>query len=132
MRPILLTALLFVCAMTILATGHSAEPAREQADPWVGTYRGDSYGNARQATVTITKGADGYYLSKPYDGRKFTEVEKGVLSDVKGGLGRIILGTAKFADGTSVQVLRGDFCYEQFILYGGWDYPAERAKPKGR
>lgn len=46
MRPILLTTLLFVSGMALLATGHSAEPARRPVDPWAGVYvkyRRDSY-----------------------------------------------------------------------------------------
>ncbi|OWK45714.1 hypothetical protein [Fimbriiglobus ruber] len=104
----------------LLGAGHSAEPAPKPTDPWAGTYiKGTLFfvGKAEQEQLTITKGADGYYLSKPFDGRKFTEVEKGVLSDGNGGFGKIVAGSATFADGSRIRILRADFCYEQFILY---------------
>ena len=134
MRPSLLATFLFVSGVVLLATGQSGEPAKQPADPWAGTYvkyRRGPYGDVEQVKVTITKGADGYYLSKPYNGRRFTEVEKGVLSDGKGGLGSIVAGSATFADGVRVPILRAEFCYEQFILYNGWD-AATRTEPKGK
>ena len=121
MRPILLLAgVVIVCGIALLAAAHAGEPAKEQTDPWAGAYvrhYQGANGENQLATITLTKGTDGYYLSKPYERWKFTEVEKGVVSNGKGGLGRILLGEAKFADGTSVRVLRADFCYEQFTLY---------------
>lgn len=103
---------------------HSADPQARQADPWVGTYvkyavydtqRSGQCGEALR--ITITKDRDGYSLGKPYADRRFREVEKGVLSDGTGGLGRILLGSAEFADGVKVPLLRAEFCYERFILY---------------
>jgi hypothetical protein len=128
MRPILFTlaALSLMAALAFFASGHTAEPADQETDPWTGEYlryarynteRKGQFGEAQQ--IKITKGADGYYLSKPYAERKFTEVKKGVLSDGKGGLGKTYFGSAEFADGKRVQILRAEFCYEQFILYGG-------------
>jgi hypothetical protein len=141
MRPILFTlaVLSLLGVLAFFASGGTAEPATQEADPWAGEYlkyarfdtgRRGQFGEAQQ--IKITKGADGYYLSKPYAGRRFTEVEKGVLSDGKGGLGKIYLGTAEFADGKRVQILRAEFCYEQFILYGGWREPAKKPDLKGK
>jgi hypothetical protein len=128
-----------LCSTTFFAPGHTAEPAARKATPWAGTYlkyarydtdRRGQFGEARQ--VTITKGDDGYHLSKPYDGRTFTESEKGVLSDGAGGLGKLYLGYAEFADGKRVRVLRAEFCYEQFILYGTSDEPAKKSEARGK
>src|SRR5262249_34214475 len=94
------------------------------------TERRGQFGEAQW--IKISKGADGYYLSKPYAERTFIEVEKGVLSDGKGGLGKIYLGSAEFADGKRVPILRVEFCYEQFILYGGWREPAKIPELKGK
>jgi len=107
----------------VVARSGTAEP--EKADKWVGTYlkygrydtqRQGQFGEAR--AITISKHDNGYRLSAPYDSWTFTEGEKGVLSDGKGGIGKIYLGFAEFADGKRVSVLRAEFCYEQFILYG--------------
>jgi hypothetical protein len=122
MRLFFCTTLVFASAVALRAPGLSAQSGTASPDPWVGTYtkynRGP-YGDPQQVRITITKGTDGYYLSKPYDGRKFTEIEKGVLSDGNGGIGKIYLGSGVFADGARVRILRADFCYEQFILYDG-------------
>lgn len=123
--PLMLLALTLLAGLVVHANSGTAEPAAEKKDPWVGTYlqysRHDShrqgqFGEAR--AVTISKHEGGYRLSAPYDSWTFTEVEKGVLSDGKGGIGKIYLGSAEFADGKRVPVLRADFCYEWFILYG--------------
>ena len=109
----------------IVASAGTAEPAAEKTDPWAGTYlkygryetqRQGQFGEAR--AITISKDDHGYRLSAPYDKWTFTEVERGVLSDREGGIGKIYLGSAEFADGKRVPVLRAEFCYERFILYG--------------
>jgi len=107
----------------IIASVGTAEP--EKADRWEGTYlKYDRYDTHRQGqfgealAITISKHDNRYRLSAPYDSWTFTEVEKGVLSDGEGGIGKIYLGSAVFADGKRVTVLRTEFCYEQFILYG--------------
>src|SRR5690349_10723109 len=115
MRPILLAlaALSFLGALSLLASGRAAEPAAPETDPWTGDYlkyarhdteRKGQFGEAKH--IKITKDADGYRLSEPYAGRRFTEVKKGVLSDGEGGLGKIYLGSAAFADGKRVPILR--------------------------
>jgi len=123
--PIMLLALTLLTSLVVLASSRTAERATEKTDPWVGTYlqygrfetqRQGQFGEAR--TITISKDERGYRLSAPYDSWTFTEVEKGVLSDGKGGIGKIYLGSAEFADGKRVPVLRADFGYEWFILYG--------------
>src|SRR6185295_7263816 len=119
---IVLAPTLLVGLMMVAAAG-TAEP--EKADRWAGTYlkygrydihREGQFGEAR--AITISKHGNGYRLSAPYEAWTFTEVEKGVLSDGKGGIGKIYLGSTEFADGKRVKVLRADFCYEWFILYG--------------
>jgi hypothetical protein len=126
MRTSIFVALLCVSAVVLVATSRSADPPAPVADSWEGTYarRGWANGGGVDEHVTITKSGDGYYLSKPYDGRKFTEVEKGVLSDDKGGLGRIYAGAATFSDGTRFKILRVEFCYESFFLNGARDLAA--------
>jgi hypothetical protein len=134
-----LATLSLMGGLAFFASGRTAEPAAPEADPWVGEYlkyarydkeRTGQFGEAQQ--IKITKGADGYYLSK-YPQVKFTEVEKGVLSDRKGGLGKIYLGSAKFADGTRVRILSARFCYEDFILYDvKSEKPARKSEPKGK
>lgn len=116
-------ALTLLVGLLVVASAGTAEA--EKADRWEGTYlkygRYDIHrqGQFREAlAITISKHGNGYRLSTPYDSWTFTEVEKGVLSDGKGGLGKIYLGSAEFADGKRVPVLRAEFCYEQFILYG--------------
>jgi hypothetical protein len=139
MRPIfsLLAALPSLWAIAVVATGPAAQPTAQEAERWAGTYfkyarydahRQGQFGEAQQ--VTITRKGDGYTLSKPYEGRKFTEAEKGVLSDGTGGLGKIYLGSAEFADGKRFRILRVEFCYEQFILYGGMDETARKSDAK--
>lgn len=142
MRPTLLFVLAaaLVVSLLCLTHGRGAEPPARQADPWVGTYlKYDRYDTRRQGQfgeaqqVTITRDGNGYRLSKPYNGWKFTEVRKGVLSDVEGGgphLGKLILGTAKFADGKHTRVLRAEFCYDWFFLYSTDDAPPKEALPK--
>jgi hypothetical protein len=103
-----------------------AEPAAKKADPWVGTYvkysRYDPGHQGQFGQIKITKDADGYHLSRyPYSLRTLTEVKKGVLSDGPGGLGKIYLGSMEFVDGKRGRVLRAEFCYENFLLYGGLD-----------
>jgi hypothetical protein len=97
-----------------------AQPA---GDPWCGTYvkLGDQAilsPDGRVPHVAITRDADGYRLSKPYDGDTFIEVEKGVLQDSNKILGRIYLGSVQFAGGSrkSATVLRAEVCYEAFLL----------------
>ena len=69
-------------------------------------------------TVTIKKmGENEYTLGKMYADRVFKEVEKGVLSDGEGGLGKLYFGSVEFAGGFRAKVLGVDFCYEDFILY---------------
>jgi hypothetical protein len=75
-------------------------------------------GTKARSSITITRDGDAYTLSKPYETWKFKEIKKGVLSDGKGGIGTIYHGTATYADGQQVRILRAEFCYEQFILYG--------------
>jgi hypothetical protein len=120
--PIILLALTLLTSLVVLASSGTAEPAAEKKDPWVGTFlqygrydshRQGQFGEAR--SITISKHESGYRLSAPYDSWTFTEVEKGVLS---GEIGKIYLGSAEFANGKRVPVLRADFCYEWFILYG--------------
>jgi hypothetical protein len=141
MRPIIFTVTILtsIWLLASFAAGRTAEPAARQADPWAGEYfkfsrydkeRIGQFGEAQK--ITITKGADGYYLSKPYADRKFTEMEKGVLSDGQGGLGKIYLGSAEFADGKRVPILRVEFCYEQFILYGEPTAPGQKPELKGK
>jgi hypothetical protein len=110
--------------MSYFSSGRAADKPAEKTASWEGTYfkyaqfdsgRQGQFGEAKQ--LTITKDGDVYRLSKPYDGRRFTEIRKGVLSDVQGGIGKIHFGSAEFADGKRVRVLRADFCYEYFILY---------------
>lgn len=119
---ILLNMTLLV-GVIILASVGTAKP--EKADRWEGTYlKYDRYDTHRQGQfgealeITISKHDNKYRLSAPYDSWTFTEVEKGVLSDGEGGIGKIYLGSAVFADGKRVTVLRAEFCYERFILYG--------------
>jgi hypothetical protein len=69
-------------------------------------------------SITISKDDCGCRLSAPKDKWTFTEVEQGGLSDREGRIGKIYLGPAEFADGKRVPVLRAEFCYERFILYG--------------
>jgi hypothetical protein len=139
MRPIfaILAALASVWGIAFFAIAHTAEPTAQEADRWLGRYlkyarydshRQGQFGEAQQ--ITITKKDDGYYLSKPYDLRKFTEVEKGVLSDAPGGLGKIYLGSAEFADGKRFRVLRVEFCYEHFILYSESEQAARQSDVK--
>jgi hypothetical protein len=125
--------------LVFFAAGRSAEPAARQVDPWPGEYlkfsrydkeRTGQFGEAQK--IAITKTAEGYYLSKPYADRKFTEVENGVLSDGPGGLGEIYLGSAEFVDGKRVPILRAEFCYEQFILYGESVTSSKKPELKGK
>jgi hypothetical protein len=74
-------------------------------------------GTGEAQTITITKDANGYSLGKPYDDQHFTEGTRWVLSDGKGGLGKVYLGSAEYADGKKVPILRVEFCYENFVLY---------------
>lgn len=107
------------------------KPSKDQAPiPWEGEYlkfgeydtmREGQFGKAQR--IRIAKREDGYYLSKPYDGRRFTE-SKGVLSDGAGGLGEITFGTVTYANGMQARILRVKFCYEQFILYSESKLPA--------
>ncbi len=141
MRPALLIlgALALTAGLALATHRGGAEPAAGTADPWSGTYlkydrydthRQGQFGEAQQ--ITITRDGDGYRLSKPYEGRKFTEVRKGVLSDGKGGLGKLYLGTAEFADGKRVRILRAEFCYDWFILYAQEESPPREDLPKGK
>jgi hypothetical protein len=123
-RFVMLAALVLLTAMISLVTGDASEPTTDGAERWTGTYvkyarfdtrRHGRFGEAQR--VTITKSDDGYRVSGAYNGRMFTEAEKGVLSDGKGGLGRIYLGSVDFSDQQRARVLRADFCYESFILY---------------
>ena len=133
----------FVMAVLVglvtFAGGGFADLATKKADQWEGTYlkyahfdtgRQGQFGEAHRITITKTK--DGYRLSEPYGDWTFTEIEKGVLSDGKGGLGKIYLGSAEFADGKRVPVLRAEFCYEQFILYGELSPPSPAVESKAR
>ena len=105
-------------------TSQAKEPSPKEVDPWVGDYfkygrydtgRIGQFGEAQ--TITISKDGDGYRLSKPFSDALFTEKTKGVLSDREGGLGKIYLGTAEYADGRKDSILRVEFCYEDFVLY---------------
>jgi hypothetical protein len=98
--------------------------SRQEPDPWVGTYRKyekyymqkvEQLGTVQM--ITITKEGDGYSLGRAYSGRRFREIKKGVLSDGPGGYGKIYLGSAEYADGMKVPILRVEFCYERFELY---------------
>jgi hypothetical protein len=118
-----LVALTLLVALSVSSGTSTADP--EKTDPWVGAYwkygrfdtgRQGQFGEAQK--ITITKDDKGYHLSGPYDASTFTEAKKGVLSDGKGGLGKIYLGFTEFSDGKRVPVLRADFCYEWFVLYG--------------
>lgn len=118
-------------------TGQAQEsPVQEstlhKSDPWIGTYlkysrydtrRTGQFGEAE--TITLSRDRDGYSLSKPYAQAHFKEMTKGVLTDGQGGLGKIYLGTAEYADGKKISILRVEFCYEDFVLYRD----TETAKP---
>ena len=141
MRPTVIALLLFLflSGPEFVAAGNTAEPAAKETVQWEGgylryaqydTHRQGHFGEAQQ--VTITKSADGYHLSKPYDGQKFVEIRKGVLSDEKGVLGKLFFGYAEFADGKRVRVLRVEFCYEHFILYGKTEEPAKGVESRGK
>lgn len=128
MRVILLSAV-----FVLVPWAHSAEPAKPAKppeDPWVGSYYkfNRSWANKEGERFTISKHEDGSYRlsGKGYDTFKFKEVEKGVISDGKGGIGKLILGETKFADGTKNRVIRAEFCYEQFILHDTWGDAARR------
>lgn len=102
----------------------SAEPPPEAVDPWIGSYHKHavfhdslSSRDGKAVRLTISKSDDGYVFGELYTGRVFHEVEKGVLSDGQGGLGKIYLGTVEYADGKKARVLRADFCYEDFVMY---------------
>ena len=133
MKTLALAAAAMLAALVSLPRANTAEPAAQEAQRWEGRYlfydrydnkREGQFGEARK--VTITRDGDGFKLSiKPYDGYKFFEKTKGVLSDTKDVLGKIYLGSAEFADGKRARVLRVEFCYEYFILY---DQSAEPAK----
>ena len=104
--------------------GNAAEKPAEEKDPWVGNYlkfgryryRGDAQ-SKEALQISITKDEQGYKLDPTYATQHFTEIKPGVLSDGQGGLGKIYLGSADFADGFQIPVLRAEFCYEQFFLY---------------
>lgn len=129
----LIAAVVMLGVVLCLRRGTGSEPTAPEAGHWEGTYllfdrydtkREGQFGEARK--VTITGDGDGYKLSsKPYDGYKFVEKGKGVLSDTKDVLGKIYWGSVEFADGRRARVLRAEFCYASFILY---DQSAEPAK----
>lgn len=133
-----LIAIALIVSLVFLASGHTSEPKSPAADPWVGTYHKYTHVSERTEVsrqITITKEGDVYRLGKPYDAYAFAEVEKGVLSDAKDGrlgLGKIFFGTAEFADGQRFKILRAEFCYEHFILYGERSEPAEKATEKAK
>jgi len=120
--------IVLLCAMlTVLPWSYSAEPAQRckpPADPWVGSYiKSNRWSIEKEPErFTITKREDGSYRlsGKPYDSFKFTEIEKGVLSCGKRGIGKLILGDVTFADGTKSRVIRAEFCYEQFLMHDVW------------
>ncbi len=102
----------------------SAEPPQETVDPWLGSYHKHavfhdslSSRDGKAVRLTIRKSDEGYAFEELYTGRVFREIEKGVLSDGQGGLGKIYLGTVEYADGRKAPVVRADFCYEHFVLY---------------
>ena len=104
--------------------GQAAEKPVAEKDPWVGgylkfgRYRYRRGGQSKEALkISITKDEQGYQLDPVYATQHFTEIKPGVLSDGPGGLGKIYLGSAEFADGFKIPVLRAEFCYEHFILY---------------
>lgn len=128
-RELLATA--GILSVTTLAI-RSAESKELESDPWEGSYlkysqydteRVGGFGEA--VILTVTKQGDGYTLGKPYAEQTFHEVSNGVLSDGSGGLGKIFRGTAEYSDGMKVPILRAEFCYESFVMYG-----VERAKAK--
>src|SRR5579862_7239921 len=125
--PLVSMAAIGVAVLAVLRPS-GAEPAAKADDPWVGTYlyyaeydhnRQGQFGEARK--ITISKDGDIYKLSKPFDNGKFRETKKGVLSDEKGGLGKLFLGSMEFSDGVRARVLRADFCYETFTLVSDLD-----------
>jgi hypothetical protein len=130
MRYLLALGSLALLGAGVFATlrTHATEPAAIPEDRWVGAYlklgryeidRTGQFGEA--PTITIRKEGDIYKLSKPYDVWKFKETKKGVLEDAPGGIGSIKLGTMEFSDGTRGRILRADFCYETFYLFGGME-----------
>ena len=125
---------IFGC-LALYQFAHTAEPA-PQADRWAGTFfkyarydrdRQGQFGEAQE--ITIAKEGNGYRLNKPFHDSLFVEVEKGILSDGNG-FGKIYLGTAEFADGKRVRLLRADFCYEDFVLYDAIEPKVENAIKK--
>jgi len=126
-----ISACLLLAFCFMLNQRGSAQPAARDTDPWVGTYlkfgqydsaRQGSFGEAQQ--ITITKEADGYRLTKSFDTYLFVEKTKGVLTDSRGILGSLFLGSVEFSDGQRRTVIRCEFCYEHFILYGSTVAPA--------
>jgi hypothetical protein len=121
-----LGSLALLAAVVFAAPGPiTPEPAAKAGDPWTGTYlkfgeyetdRTGQFGEAPR--ITIKKDGDVYTLSKPYELWKFKETKKGALEDAPGGIGSIKLGSMEFGDGTRGRVLRADFCYEAFYLFG--------------
>ncbi len=134
MKTLTLAAAATLAALVSLPRANTTEPAAPEAARWEGTYLlYDQYDTKREGQfaearkVTITRDGDGYKLSsKPYDGYKFFEKTKGVLSDTKDVLGKIYFGSAEFADGKRARVLRVEFCYEYFILYDQTTEPAKK------
>jgi hypothetical protein len=68
--------------------------------------------------VTITKDGDGFYHInlKLYESCKFVEVKPGVLQCKE--LGTITRGTLKLDGRDAVPILKAEFCYEYFYLFG--------------
>jgi len=141
MRSLMLVVagLALVAGVVVFASSLAAEAEKAEPDPFVGSYlkfgrwkpRKGQFGEV--PSITITKAGDTYQLSRPYDTWKFKPVEKGVISDGKGGLGSIYAGKTQFVDGFRVRTLRAEFCYEHFILYDsgeGYDLkqPAKEEK----
>lgn len=124
--------LMFTASVLVLFVPAARTAPPPPADPWVGAYvkyeRGP--GGEAQRKFTISKRADGSYeLSGQYASYRFKETEKGVLSDGKGGIGSLHLGSMTFGDGKSHRVLRAEFCYEQFLLHNLWQDADPEAKP---
>lgn len=123
-RALILT-LGIACGLCVIAyVCQSAELPQGTVDPWIGSYHKHavfhdslSSRDGKAVRLTISKNNDGYVFGELYTGRVFHEVEKGVLSDGQGGLGKIYLGTVEFANGTKARVLKVDFCYEDFVMY---------------
>lgn len=121
--PLLLVGFALLAGAILLATSWAAEKEGAAKDPFVGDFIKYGRWESRTGTfneapeLSITKEGDIYRLSKPYETFKFKLVKDGEISDGAGGIGTIYFGTAQYADGHKVRVLRAEFCYERFILY---------------